>query len=137
MRKLAYSALAIAFMAGPALAGPAADISRTHIEAIAMGNVGAITAVYTPESALHWVGGPLNGTYAGVEKLNEVWGKFTKAQGTLKATITNVAENASPAGATVTANVIFAGQSTIKVRYVMVYRGDKLVSEIWQIDPKL
>ena len=33
--------------------------------------------------------------------------------------------------------VEFKGKNTIKVRYVLVYRGGKLVNETWQIDPKL
>jgi hypothetical protein len=40
-------------------------------------------------------------------------------------------------GTTVTANVVFAGANTIKVRYALVYRDGKLVNEIWQIDPNL
>lgn len=46
-------------------------------------------------------------------------------------------ENGNPAGTTVTADVVFQGKATIKVRYVMLFRDDKLIDEIWQIDPKL
>ncbi|HKU96795.1 MAG TPA: nuclear transport factor 2 family protein [Vineibacter sp.] len=130
-------AVAALLMAGPALAGPAADKAKAHIDAIAKGDVGAIMAAYTATATLHWVGGPLDGTYAGADKLKELWGKFGKAQGALKATVTNLAESANPKGATVTANVVFAGQSTVKVRYVMFFRGDQLVDEIWQVDPNL
>jgi hypothetical protein len=37
----------------------------------------------------------------------------------------------------VTANVTFQGKQPIKVRYVLTYRDNKIVSETWQIDPKL
>ena len=49
--------------------------------------------------------------------------------------MTNVQESGNPKGDTVTANVVFAGKTTIKVRYIMMYRDGKLVNEIWQIDP--
>ena len=81
------------------------------------------------------IGGPLDGSYAGPDKLKDVWGKFTKAQGEQKATVAAIAEAANPKGATVTANVAFAGKNTVKVRYVMVYRDGKLADEIWQVDP--
>ena len=42
-----------------------------------------------------------------------------------------------PWTATVTADVKFIGKNTIPVRYVLTYRGEDLVTEIWQIDPKL
>ncbi|TWT11521.1 nuclear transport factor 2 family protein [Reyranella sp. CPCC 100927] len=140
MKKAAFAtacAVAALLLAGPAFAGPAADRAKAHIDAIAKGDVGAIMAAYTGTATLHWVGGPLDGTYAGTEKLKELWGKFSKAQGALKASVTNLAESANPKGATVTANVVFAGQNTVKVRYVMFFRGDQLVDEIWQVDPNL
>ena len=46
-------------------------------------------------------------------------------------------ESANPQGATVTANVQFEGKQPIKVRYVLTYREGQLVSETWQINPKL
>ncbi len=55
----------------------------------------------------------------------------------LKTTIADVKTSANPAGATVTADVVLAGKSRILVRDVPLYRGGRLVDEIWQIDPKL
>ena len=46
-------------------------------------------------------------------------------------------ENGNPAGTTVTADVVFTGKNTVKVRYVMLYRGDTLVDEVFQVDPKM
>ena len=46
-------------------------------------------------------------------------------------------ESANPKGSTVSANVQFEGKAPIKVRYVLTFREGKVVSETWQIDPKL
>ena len=120
---------------GSAIAGPAADAAKIHFNAIAAGDLTAVMHGYAANPQLNWIGGPLDGTYVGADKLKDVWGKFTTAQGPLKATVTNVQESGNPKGDTVTANVVFAGKTTIKVRYVMMYRDGKLANEIWQIDP--
>lgn len=64
-----------------------------------------------------------------------MWSKFFTAQGPQKASIAVLSEAANPKGATVIADVAFAGKSTVKVRYVLVYRDGKLVDEIWQVNP--
>jgi hypothetical protein len=135
VKTLLLSTAALSLLAGTAFAGPAEDMAKARINAIARGDVGAITSAYADGATLHWVGGPLDGSYVGSDKLKEVWGKFTKAQGDQKATVAAIAEAANPKGATVTANVAFAGKNTVKVRYVMVYRDGKLADEIWQVDP--
>ncbi len=134
-------ALALAFGlaftgAASALAGPASDLAAQHIAAIASVDAPRITAPYDTSSVLHWIGGPLNGTYTG-PSIPGTWGKFGKAAGPLTATIDDMKESGNPAGATVTANVVFTGKTEIKVRYVMLFQGSKLVDEIWQVDPKL
>lgn len=131
----APSAFVLALAVTPALAGAGEDMAKARIAAIAKGDVAAITAAYAPQAALHWIGGPLDGTYAAPAKLKEVWTKFTTAQGAQKATVAAVAEAANPKGSTVTADVVFAGKNAVKVRYVMVYRDGKLVDEIWQVNP--
>ena len=129
-------ALASLALASPALAASPAELASQHIDAVATGDVGKITSQYTDRSWLSWVGGPLDGTYLGSSQIAGVWDKFAK-QAPLKAAIHDMKENGNPAGTTVTADVVFQGKATIKVHYVMLYRGDKLVDEIWQIDPKL
>lgn len=137
MKTIAIIALiGAALYTGGAEAGPANDMARARIDAIAAGNVKALTAAYATDAALHWVGGPLDGTY-GNDKLQEVWAKFSKANGPLQVTVSNMIESANPKGATVAANLVFTGKNTIKVRYVLLYREGMLVSEIWQIDPNL
>ncbi len=63
--------------------------------------------------------------------------KFGKAVGPLKLTVGQIEESANPKGATVSANVVFEGKMPIKVRYVLTFREGKIVSETWQIHPKL
>lgn len=125
------------FAAGAVLAGPAGDDAQAHFRAIAGGQVENVLSQYADNATLEWVGGPLDGRYAGKTALSEVWGKFAKAQGELTFKASNVQESANPKGATVTANVVFSGKNDIKVRYVLVYRNGKIVSEVWQIDPNL
>ncbi len=123
--------------ASQAVASNATDKATAHFNAIGAGQVEAVTAGYTDDSLFQWVGGPLDGAYQGKAAISAVWQKFTKAQGPLEVQISNVSENANPKGTTVTADVKFMGKNTIPVRYVLTYRGDDLVAEIWQIDPKL
>ena len=132
-----FLAPALLLAAGAALAGPAGDNAQAHFRAIAAGQVETVLGQYADTATLEWVGGPLDGRYAGKTALGEVWGKFAKAQGELTVKVSNVQESANPKGATVTANVVFGGKNDIKVRYVLVYRDGKIVGEVWQIDPNL
>lgn len=135
-RAFVLAVLAAPLAAAQAWAGPAADLAKAHFAAIAAADVPGITATYADAATLHWIGGPLDGLHAGPAAITSVWAKFAGAQGKLKADVGDVRENANPAGATVTADVVFTGKQPIPVRYVLVYRGDKLVNEIWQISPK-
>ena len=123
--------------ASQAMAETAADRATAHFNAIGSGQVEAATAPYTDTSVFQWIGGPLDGSYQGKAAITKVWQKFAKAQGPLEVQVSNLSENANPKGATVTADVKFVGKNTIPVRYVLTYRGDDLVNEVWQIDPKL
>jgi hypothetical protein len=135
MRLAAFSMIAFAIAAGPAFAGPAADMAKAHIDAVAEGDLAGILTGYADTAALAWVGGPLDGTYASPAALRDVWTKFAHAQGPQALTVASITEAANPKGATVTADIALAGKATVKVRYVLVYRGDKLVNEIWQVNP--
>ena len=135
MRLAAFAILPIALAAGPALAGPAADLAKTRIDTIAKGDVAAILSGYAGSATLHWVGGPLDGTYASPDRLKEVWTKFATAQGLQTVGLAAVSEAANPKGATVAADMTLTGKATVKVRYVMVYRDGKVVDEIWQVNP--
>ncbi len=125
--------------AGPQTADVSgADAVQPRILAIAAGDMAALSAPYADDATMQWVGGPLDGTYTGREKLSELWTKFTRAQGPLAAQIGQVETSANPRGRTLVTNVAFTGKhGTVKVRYATVYRGDRLTAEVWQIDPAL
>ncbi|MCF8501910.1 MAG: nuclear transport factor 2 family protein [Rhodospirillum sp.] len=127
---------AVSLTGGLAYAGDGETAARAHIDAIAKGDVNGILASYGDGAVLHWVGGPLDGTHHG-DGLSTVWRQFTKAQGVLKAEVGGLREEANPAGTTVSANVVFQGQKTLPVYYVMLFRGGKLVDEVWQISPNM
>ncbi|HVC59585.1 MAG TPA: nuclear transport factor 2 family protein [Acetobacteraceae bacterium] len=122
--------------ASPALADTNASLARAHFAAVASGDVATIISQYAAGPWLSWVGGPLDGTYFGTGQITGVWTKFSKAIGPLKASVSDLREHGNPKGTTVTAHVVFTGKATVKVYYMLLYRGDKLVDEIWQIDPK-
>jgi ketosteroid isomerase-like protein len=118
------------------MAGPS-DEATDHINAVAAGDVSKIMDTYDDQAVFQWVGGPLDGMYSSRESIQGVWSKFAKGNAPLTAKIDKLVESSNPKGSTVTANVMFSGKKTIKVRYVLVYRGGKLVNEVWQINPKL
>ena len=128
--------LALAFAAGNALAAPADD-AKTHFQAIGSGDLNVVMRGYADQVQFNWIGGPLDGTYTSADSIRGVWEKFTKSQGPLKVSVDRLEESANPKGATVSANVQFDGKAPIKVRYVLTFREGKIVSETWQIDPKL
>ena len=133
----AFCASVLAGLTGMAHAGQAANDAATHFQAIGSGDLAVLMRGYNDAAQLQWLGGPLDGSYAGSAAIRGVWEKLGKAQGPLKVTVESLEESANPKGSTVTANVLFVGKAPIKVRYVLVYRDDRIVSETWQIDPKL
>lgn len=135
-KPIRVAAALVAAFSCSAFAGPAEDAARAHFSAIAAGQVDSIMTQYASNAHFQWVGGPLDGAYAGAERIREVWTAFAK-NAPLALTVGGLEESANDKGATVTANVQFQGKNTIKVRYVLVYRDGKLVNEVWQIDPKL
>lgn len=135
MRTILLTAAALAAASTAALAGPHADKAKAHFKAIASADVAKITSQYGDGAVFQWVGGPLDGVYADPAAIKTVWTKFTKAQGKLTAVIKSVSEAANPKGATVTADLVLKGKGKIPLRYVIVYRGGKIASEIWQINP--
>ena len=118
------------------MAAPADD-AKTHFQAIGSGDLAIVMRGYADNAQFNWVGGPLDGTYTSAYAIRGVWEKFTKSQGPLKVSVDKLEESANPMGSTVSANVQFEGKAPIKVRYVLTFREGKIVSETWQIDPKL
>ena len=136
MLKRALIPAALFLLSSHAFASPAED-SRAHFQSIASGNVAQLMQSYAEQAQFNWVGGPIDGLYAGKTAIDTVWSKFTQAQGTQKVSIEKLEESLNPKGATVTANVFFEGKIKIKVRYVLTWREGKIVNETWQIDPQL
>jgi len=137
MKRIALAASLALSLISAAHAGQASLDATTHFQAIASGDVQVVMRGYKDSAQLQWLGGPLDGNYAGAAPIRDVWEKFTKSQGTLKLTVDKLEESTNTNGSTVTANVLFEGKGPIKVRYVLVYRDNMIVSETWQIDPKL
>lgn len=133
---LGACATAMLFAAGGVIAAPADD-ARTHFQAIGSGDLAVVMRGYADKAQFNWVGGPLDGTYTSADAIRGVWEKFTKSQGPLKVSVDKLEESANASGSTVSANVQFEGKAPIKVRYVLTFRAGKIVSETWQIDPKL
>ncbi len=129
-------ASALTLFAGWACASPADD-ARTHFQAIAAGDLSVVMRGYAEGARLEWVGGPLNGSYSSLEAIRGTWSKFSTAQGPLKLHVDKLEEAGNPQGSTVSANLLFEGKSPIKVRHVLTFRDSRIVSETWQIDPKL
>ena len=139
MFKTSFVSLAVAtltFAAASSFAAPADD-ARSHFQAIGAGDLTGVMRGYADNAQFNWVGGPLDGTYASADAIRGVWEKFTKSVGPLKVSVDKLEESANPKGSTVSANVQFEGKMPIKVRYVLTFREGKIVSETWQIDPKL
>ena len=137
-KTLSTTAVAAALMlaSAGAFAAPSDD-ARTHFQAVAAGDLPVLMRGYNDKAQFNWIGGPLDGTYTTPDTIRGVWSKFTGSQGPLKLTIGSLEESSNPKGTTVSANVMFEGKAPIKVRYVLTFREGKIVSETWQIDPKL
>lgn len=137
-KTLSLSACAIATLlaASGAIAAPTDD-AKAHFQAIGSGDLSVVMRGYADNAQFNWVGGPLDGTYTSADTIRGTWEKLMKSQGTMKVSVDKLEESANPKGSTVSANVQFEGKAPIKVRYVLTFREGKIVSETWQIDPKL
>ena len=137
-KTLSRSACAIAtlFAASGAIAAPADD-AKAHFQAIGSGDLSVVMHGYADNAQFNWVGGPLDGTYTSADAIRGTWEKLIKSQGPMKVNVDKLEESVNPKGSTVSANVQFEGKAPIKVRYVLTFREGKIVSETWQIDPKL
>lgn len=137
MKQAAFAAILAIASIGSAVASPISDVAQTHFTAIGAGDTSLIMRGYGDNAQLTWVGGPLDGMYAGADAIRSTWEKFGKAVGPARVTVLSLEESANPKGATIVAKVQFDGKAQVKVHYVLTYREGKLVNETWQIDPKL
>lgn len=137
MKQFTSAAMLALVSIGSAFASPVSDAAQIHFTAIGGGDTSIVMRGYGDSPQLTWIGGPLDGTYAGADAIRATWEKFGKAIGPARVTVLALEESANPKGATILAKVQFDGKSQVKVRYVLTYREGKLVNETWQIDPKL
>lgn len=137
MKQVTFAAMVSLASAGFAFASPVSDAAQIHFAAIGGGDTSIIMRAYADNPQLTWVGGPLDGVYAGNAAIRATWEKFGRAVGPARVTVLALEESANPKGATIIAKVQFDGKTQVKVRYVLTYRDGKLVNETWQIDPKL
>jgi hypothetical protein len=137
MKQATFAAILALASIGSALAGPASDAAQIHFTAIGGGDTSVVMRGYGDNPLLTWVGGPLDGMYAGADAIRATWEKFGKAVGPARVTVLSLEESANPKGATIVAKVQFDGKAQVKIRYVLTYRDGKLVNETWQIDPAL
>ena len=54
----------------------ALDQAFTHWDYIAIENTTLLAPQYTPNATLKWIGGPLSGTYTGLNSITSTWNKF-------------------------------------------------------------
>ena len=137
MKHATIAALIAIATIGTAVASPVSDAAQIHFTAIGAGDTAAVMRGYADNAQLTWVGGPLDGLYAGADAIRTTWEKFGKAIGPARVSVVALEESANPKGATIVAKVQFDGKAQVKVLYVLTYRDGKLVNETWQIDPKL
>jgi hypothetical protein len=52
------------------------ELATEHWNQIAIENLSLIMKQYDSNATLHWIGGPLNGTYHGTSAINTTWDKF-------------------------------------------------------------
>jgi hypothetical protein len=119
--------------AGPAM--PPRGLAQYHWEAIARSDIGMTTIHYTPNSTLEWVGGPLQGKYAGPTAIAEVWTKFFNAQRPTEVEVSNVQERQEGGRQAVAARVLFKGRRAVPVDYLLVFDGGRIVAETWKVVP--
>lgn len=134
-RHLPFAAVLMA-LCSAAQAGPS-EQTRGHLNDVAAGRVDQVVSQYADDAVFQWVGGPLDGVYRGPAAIGEVWGKFAKANGPMEVEVARLESGANPKGATAIANAAFKGKNMVKVRYVLVYRGEHIVNAVWQVDPSL
>ena len=134
IRSLAFAAALLA--TAPAVAAPSDD-ARRHFQAIADNDVAALVASYADGAVIEWVGGPLDGRYAGRDAIRQLWEKFSAANGKLELMVAKVDEHANAKGATVTANARYRGKAQLKIRHAVTMREGRIVAEVWQIDPEM
>lgn len=140
MKTLLVAALLVCGLTLPASAADSSsDIAKAHVAAIAHGDVAGL-ANYRSDAFVWWVGGPLDGTYAGAQ-IPTLWKKFAAPGRDLTSHINSMNTYANPKGATVVADVTYIGAPTgaapiqLHVVHTLLIREGMIQDEIWQVVP--
>jgi len=123
-------------------------LAMSHWNNIAIENVSAIIQEYAPNATLHWVGGPLTGTYMGTTQISATWTKFTDLyEAVFWYAVTPPTVSKSSNGYTVTAPLQFVVAPTsdpihtyiLNVTETLDYQPVNgqymLVNEVWAVKP--
>jgi hypothetical protein len=129
---------ALLLLCASAAAGPLDEAKvRDRLEAIAAGDVDVLMRDYDGSAIMQWIGGKFDGAYRGPAELRKLWQEFAASQGAMKLSIGELESYANPKGVTVLAKARYVGKLDVRVQHAFLFRDDKLVMEIWQIDPKI
>jgi len=123
-----------------ALAGPLDEAkARTHLDAVAAGDLDKLMADYSDDAYMDWVGGPLDGRYRGKAAIEAVWKKFIAANAgkPRPAKFGKLQAFSNPKGASLEAKAEYGGALPLKVWHVLTYRDGELNTEVWQIAPAI
>lgn len=117
-----------------------------HWNYISIENASMLLPQYTSNATLHWIGGPLNGNYQGVQNITATWNKFFKAWSSVWFyTIVPPSSQVSGNVAQVTSEnqfVLTPSSNQVQVQYINVsyilnysFMGNewKITSETWHI----
>ncbi len=122
----------------------------SHWNDISIENASLLQTQYAPNAELHWIGGPLSGTYRGVSNITATWNKFFNLWGAVWFyTITPPTVSVNSSGAMVTSQNQFVLTPTsdpsqtqfLNISYELMYTktssnqngGYLIQNEVWKI----
>lgn len=123
-----------------ALAGPLDEAkAKTHLDAVAAGDLDALMRDYAEDAYMDWVGGALDGRYTGRAAIKGVWQKFIAANAgkPRPAKFGKLGAFANPKGTTVEATAEYGGTTPVKAWHALTFRDGSITTEIWQIAPAI
>ena len=123
-------------------------LAMSHWNNIAIENATAVAAEYGPSSTLHWVGGPLTGTYQGHNQIQGVWTKFSNLyEAVFWYAVQPPTVTQSSSGTTVSANLQFVVSPTTDPIHTYILNVTEQISsqqvgnsyqisnEVWKVSP--
>ncbi|WP_324734962.1 pyrolysin [Thermococcus sp. SY098] len=111
-----------------------------HWQALENNNLTALIQQNNDASTLYWVGGPLNGTYKGIENAKATWSRFLGGNNVTKVDVYNITLAKSEEGMTGIRAVVIVSTKEgkrIPLRYEIYFKDDSIIEEWWIIDPSV